>query len=88
MTVHQFLDKYNKDLKDVLIVKDEWVEEVTPVLIRVLSKNNMVLSDEWNLAIMFGRDVLEKGITVICDGDYVVIGSIETILTYIEPIET
>jgi len=29
--------------------------------------------------------VLEKGITVICDGDYVVIGSIETILKYIEP---
>jgi hypothetical protein len=54
-------DQINKD-GGLLQVTDEFKEEVTPVLERVLAKRGIGMTDEQMLIYMFGKDIAAKGL--------------------------
>jgi len=65
MRAGEFFQEWNSQiLKDggVLQVSDEFKEEVTPVLERVLAKRGIGLTDEQLLMYMFGKDIAAKGL--------------------------
>ncbi len=57
-----FFEEYNNQTKDLLKVTDEFKEEVTPVLERVLAKRGIGLTDEQLLMFMFGKDIATKSV--------------------------
>lgn len=56
----EFFKEYNNQVGDVLKVSDEFKEEVTPVLERVLAKRGVGMTDEQLLMFMFGKDIAAK----------------------------
>jgi len=61
----EFFQEWNGQImKDggVLQVTDEFKEEVTPVLERVLAKRGIGMTDEQLLMFMFGKDIAAKGL--------------------------
>jgi hypothetical protein len=65
MRAGEFFQEWNNQImKDggVLQVSDEFKEEVTPVLERVLAKRGIGLTDEQMLMYMFGKDIAAKGL--------------------------
>ncbi len=58
----EFFEEYNKQVEGLLKVSDEFKEEVTPVLERVLEKKGIGLTDEQTLMYMFGQDIAVKTI--------------------------
>jgi hypothetical protein len=64
MRAGEFFQEWNHQvMKDggVLQVSDEFKEEVTPVLERVLAKRGIGMTDEQLLMFMFGKDIAAKG---------------------------
>ncbi|HYE69045.1 MAG TPA: hypothetical protein VEA58_10575 [Anaerovoracaceae bacterium] len=59
--VGEFLKEYNEQAEGTFTVSEEFKEEVTPVLTRVLAKRGHGLSDEQTLLFMFGKDMYIKG---------------------------
>ena len=65
MRAGEFFQEWNSQImKDggVLQVSEEFKEEVTPVLERVLAKRGIGLTDEQMLMYMFGKDIAAKGL--------------------------
>jgi len=62
MRAGEFFEEYNRQVEGVLVVSDEFKEEVTPVLERVLSKRGIGLTDEQTLMFMFGKDIAAKSL--------------------------
>jgi len=65
MRAGEFFQEWNSQvMKDggVLQVTNEFKEEVTPVLERVLAKRGIGLTDEQLLMYMFGKDIAAKGL--------------------------
>ena len=62
MRAGEFFVEYNNQVKNILTVSDEFKEEVTPVLERVLAKRGIGLTDEQLLMYMFGKDIAAKSI--------------------------
>jgi hypothetical protein len=65
MRAGEFFQEWNNQvMKDggVLQVSDEFKEEVTPVLERVLAKRGIGMTDEQLLMFMFGKDIAAKGL--------------------------
>lgn len=65
MRAGEFFQEWNNQImKDggVLQVSDEFKEEVTPVLERVLAKRGIGMTDEQLLMFMFGKDIAAKGL--------------------------
>jgi len=65
MRAGEFFQEWNQQImKDggVLQVSDEFKEEVTPVLERVLAKRGVGMTDEQLLMFMFGKDIAAKGL--------------------------
>jgi hypothetical protein len=58
----EFFQEYNQQVSGILKVSDEFKEEVTPVLERVLAKRGIGLTDEQMLMYMFGKDAAAKSI--------------------------
>ena len=52
--------EYNNQVEGTLKVSDEFKEEVTPVLERVLAKRGVGMTDEQLLMFMFGKDIAAK----------------------------
>ena len=57
-----FFKEYNNQVEGILKVSDEFKEEVTPVLERVLAKRGVGMTDEQLLMFMFGKDIASKGV--------------------------
>jgi hypothetical protein len=57
-----FIQDYNAQVGSVLTVSQEFKDEVTPVLERVLSKRGIGLTDEQYLMYLWGKDIAAKGI--------------------------
>lgn len=60
MRAGEFFKEYNNQVEGILKVSDEFKEEVTPVLERVLSKRGVGMTDEQLLMFMFGKDIAAK----------------------------
>jgi hypothetical protein len=61
----EFFQEWNGQITSnggVLQVSDEFKEEVTPVLERVLAKRGVGMTDEQLLMFMFGKDIAAKGL--------------------------
>jgi len=58
--VGEFIKEYNSQMESVLVVSDEFREEVTPVLERVLAKRGVALTDDQQLIFLFGKDLATK----------------------------
>ncbi len=61
ISVQEFIGEYNRQVTEVLVVDDEFVESVRPVMIRVFSSRGYGLSDEQFLMVAFGKDIVQKG---------------------------
>lgn len=57
-----FFEEYNRQVSGILQVSDEFKEEVTPILERVLAKRGIGLTDEQTLMYLFGKDIASKSI--------------------------
>lgn len=57
-----FFKEYNEQQEGLLSVTQEFKEEVTPVLVRVLSKRGIGMTDEQTLLYMFVKDIAAKSI--------------------------
>jgi hypothetical protein len=62
MRAGEFFEEYNRQVEGVLVVSDEFKEEVTPVLERVLAKRGIGMTDEQTLMFMFGKDIAAKSL--------------------------
>lgn len=56
----EFFEQYNKQAETTLSVSEEFKEEVTPVLKKVLEKRGLGLTPEQQLGYMFAKDVAGK----------------------------
>ena len=61
ISVHEFIGEYNRQVTEVLVVEDEFIESVRPVMIRVFSSRGYGLTDEQFLMMAFGKDIVQKG---------------------------
>lgn len=59
-----YVNEYNSQTKDVISVTPEFIDKVRPVLIRVLMKRGIGMTDEQLLAYYFGIDFITKGATI------------------------
>ena len=62
ISVHEFIGEYNRQVTEVLVVEDEFVEKVRPVMIRVFASRGYGLTDEQFLMLAFGKDIMTKGV--------------------------
>lgn len=60
----QFFQEYNSQVENLLTVSQEFKDEVTPILERVLSKRGIGMTDENMLMVLFGKDIAVKTMMV------------------------
>ena len=65
LPLFEFVENYNKQVEDTLTVDEEFVEKVRPIMVRIAEKRGLGMTDEQNLMVLFGKDILEKGMQVI-----------------------
>jgi hypothetical protein len=65
MSAGEFIKEYNEQQDGSLKVTQEWKDETTPVLERVLEKRGIGATDEQMLIYLFGQDILLKGSSFI-----------------------
>jgi hypothetical protein len=58
----EFFQLYNQQVQGLLKVSDEFKEEVTPVMERVLAKRGIGLTDEQTLMYVWGKELATQGI--------------------------
>ena len=61
ISVREFIGEFNNQVAEVLVVEDEFVEKVRPVMIRVFAKRGYGMTDEQFLMFAFGKDIVQKG---------------------------
>jgi hypothetical protein len=61
----EFFQEYNNQIDGILSVSEDFKEEVTPVLERVLAKRGIGMSDEQYLMYLFGKDIAGKTLIFI-----------------------
>lgn len=57
----QYVEMYNSETSEVIGMTDEFREKVSPVLLRVLMKRGIGMTDEQLLAYYFGMDLITTG---------------------------
>jgi len=57
----QYVEMYNTETSEVIGMSDEFREKVSPVLLRVLMKRGIGMTDEQLLAYYFGMDLITTG---------------------------
>jgi hypothetical protein len=65
LPLFEFVQNYNKQVEETLTVDEDFVEKVKPIMVRIASKRGLGMTDEQNLMVMFGKDILEKGMQVV-----------------------
>lgn len=60
-----FINEYNQQVGTTLTVSDEFKEQVTPILERVLAKRGIGMTDEQSLIFLFGKDIATKGMLIV-----------------------
>ena len=60
MPAGEFFKEYNSQASNMLTVSDEFKDEVRPLLIKVLSKRGIGMTDEQMLVFLFGKDLATK----------------------------
>jgi hypothetical protein len=58
----EFFNEYNKQVSGVLKVSDEFKEEATPLLEKVLAKRGVGMTDEQMLMFVFAKDIAAKSL--------------------------
>jgi len=61
ITAAEFIDDFNSQRRNALKVTQEFKDEVTPILERVLRKRGVGMTDEQMLVFLFGKDIAIKG---------------------------
>ena len=61
ISVQEFIGEYNRQVQEVLVVEDDFIEKVKPVMIRVFMKRGYGMTDEQFLMFAFGKDLITKG---------------------------
>tara|TARA_R110002012_G_scaffold59532_1_gene155741 strand:+ start:8103 stop:9182 length:1080 start_codon:yes stop_codon:yes gene_type:complete len=64
-SVPEIVDNFNNEVGDAFVVTDEFKEEVRPIMTRVFVKNGWGMTDEQQLMMLFGMDLVQKGSVVI-----------------------
>jgi hypothetical protein len=64
ITAGEFIQEFNEQNKDTLVVTKEFKKEVKPVLKRVLEKRGAGITDEQFLVYAFGKDMVVKGVII------------------------
>jgi hypothetical protein len=62
MRAGQFFKEYNTQVSNMFVVSDEFKEETTPLLTKVLAKRGVGMTDEQRLAFYFAKDFGTKAI--------------------------
>jgi len=62
ISVQEFIGEFNRQVTEVLVVEDEFVDKVRPVMIRVFASRGYGLTDEQFLMLAFGKDIMTKGV--------------------------
>lgn len=65
MPATEFIKEYNSQQEGAFAVTDEFKQEVTPVLKRVLEKRGVGMTDEQFLMFMFGKDIAFKSFAFV-----------------------
>ena len=60
ITAGEFIEQYNQQVSNVLVVSDEFKEEVKPLLTELFIKKNVKISLETRIMIVFGKDLAAK----------------------------
>lgn len=61
VTVSQFIESYNRQAKDVMMVSQQFRDDVRPPLVRIFTNHGWGASDEQYVLFKFGKDILMKG---------------------------
>jgi hypothetical protein len=61
ISVREFIAEYNNQVNEVLVVDDEFLDKVRPVMIRVFGQRGYGMTDEQYLMFAFGKDIVQKG---------------------------
>jgi hypothetical protein len=61
MSAGEFIQEYNEQSKNTIVVTKEFEEEVMPVLIDVLEEEGITMTKKQELAYLIGKDVAIKG---------------------------
>jgi hypothetical protein len=60
ITAAEFIEEYNQQVSNVLVVSDEFKDEVRPLLTELFIKKNVKISLETRILIVFGKDLAAK----------------------------
>jgi len=60
MRAGQFFKEYNSQVSNMFVVSDEFKEEATPLLTKVLAKRGIGMTDEQKLGFLFAKDMGTK----------------------------
>tara|TARA_R110002096_G_scaffold410930_2_gene610841 strand:+ start:5484 stop:6626 length:1143 start_codon:yes stop_codon:yes gene_type:complete len=61
ISVREFISEFNNQVTEVLVVEDDFIEKVRPVMIRVFASRGYGMTDEQFLMFAFGKDIVQKG---------------------------
>jgi hypothetical protein len=64
VTMKEFVEEFNQQTVGTLEVTEDFKKEVKPVLIRVLQKKGIGLTDEQMLIYLFSKDIITKGVQI------------------------
>jgi hypothetical protein len=64
-SVPEIVDNFNNEVGDAFVVSEEFKEEVRPIMTRVFVKNGWGMTDEQQLMMLFGMDIVQKGSVVL-----------------------
>lgn len=64
-SIPEIVDNFNNEVGDAFVVSDEFKEEVRPIMTRVFVKNGWGMTDEQQLMMLFGMDLVQKGSVVL-----------------------
>jgi len=62
MRAGQFFKEYNSQVSNMFVVSEEFKEETTPILTKVLAKRGVGMTDEQKLGFLFAKDLGTKAI--------------------------
>jgi hypothetical protein len=64
ISAREFFQEYNTQVENLLTVSQEFKDEVTPILERVLSKRGIGMTDENMLLVLWGKDIAVKSMLI------------------------
>lgn len=65
VTAPEIISTYNQEMMEVMEVSPDFIDQVKPLLIRILMKRGLGMSDEAQLMWIIGQDVFTKGAMLV-----------------------